>query len=272
MSNRLKGIIAVILAVILIIVIAVTPLKSFFVGLFGSIISPICGFFENLGGSVSGWFGYMSEAGTVHQKNAELEKKIAELNVKIDELKGFEAENTRLNSLLELKNEYSDVESTGARIIAKESGNWFTVFTINKGTNDGIQKNQPVLANGGLVGHTTEVGSNWAKVVTLIDTTHSVSSISQRSTDYVQIDGDITLMGGGLCKMTAITENADVIVGDILVTSGIGGVYPKGIVVGTVREFKTSESGTGSYAVVKPVVDFQRIAEVLVLKIQVLEE
>lgn len=272
MSNGFKKIIAVVIAIVLILVIMLTPVKNFIIGIGGTVISPVCSFFNGINTSVSGWFNYMNEAGSVHETNKELLKKIDELNIKIQSYQGLEQENKRLEKLLEIKNNYVDIESTGAEIIARESSNWFTVFTINKGSKDGIAKNHPVICGGGLVGHTTDVGSHWAKVVTVIDTAHSVSGMSLRSNDYVQLDGDLTLLGGGLCKMTNITENADVIVGDILVTSGIGGVYPKGIVIGTVQEFKTLESGTGSYAVVKPAVDFQRINEVLVLKTSPVEE
>lgn len=272
MSNGFKKIIAVVIVLAIILLIALTPLRNIIVGIGGSIVSPVCRLFNGIGSSVSGWFTYMGEAGKVHDENAILKKELDELKIKLQSYQGIEEENLRLQKLLELKDSYSDVESTGAEIVAKDSSNWFNVFTINKGSKDGIAKNQPVLCGGGLVGHTTDVGSNWAKVVSVIDTAHSVSGMSLRSNDYVQIDGDITLMGGGLCKMTNITENADVIVGDILVTSGIGGVYPKGIVIGTVQEFKNSESGTGSYAVIKPAVDFQRINEILVLKTENTEE
>ncbi|MBQ7040049.1 MAG: rod shape-determining protein MreC [Clostridia bacterium] len=266
MSNRLKKIITAVIIAVLILIIALTPLKNIVISIGGTIVSPVCSLFNGISSSVSGWFSYMGEAGNVHDTNKELLKEIDELKIKLQSYQGIEQENIRLEELLEIKSNYQDIESTGAEIIARDSSNWFTVFTINKGSKDGIAKNQPVVCGGGLVGHTTDVGSNWAKVVTIIDTAHSVSGMSLRSNDYVQIDGDLTLMGGGLCKMTNITENGDVIVGDVLVTSGIGGVYPKGIVIGTVSEFKNLDSGTGSYAIVKPSVDFQRINELLVLK------
>ncbi len=266
MSNRLKGILAAIAAVIILIVIFVTPAKTVIVRVGGNIISPVCSFFSGIGNSVSDHFSYMGKSKTVYETNKALEKENAVLKNKLKAATGLESENKRLKALLDLKNDYADIPSVGAEIVARESGNWFTVFTINKGEKDGVKKNQPVLCDGGLVGHTTDVGSNWAKVVTLIDTSHSASAMAERSGDYVQIDGEITLMGGGLCKMTNVSDDADVIVGDVLVTSGIGGVYPKGIVIGTVSEFKKDEEGTGSFAVVKPAVDFKRLNELLVLK------
>jgi len=86
-----------------------------------------------------------------------------------------------------------------------------------------------------------------------------------RTEDLVQIDGDLALMKEGLLKMTVITEGADIIIGDTVVTSGIGGIYPKGIFIGTVTEFRNNSEGTGKYAIVKPDVDFQRVYDVLLL-------
>lgn len=266
MSNRLKGIIGIAVAILLVIVILITPIKSVIIRVGGSIISPVCGFFNRVSSSVSEWGYSVFHAGETFKENEQLKSDLNELKNKLALYEGLENENSRLHSLLELKNDYSNLKSTAAEVIAREAGNWFTVFTINKGKNDGIDINQPVLTSGGLVGHTTEVGSNWAKIVTMIDTSHSASGMSVRSGSYVQIDGDISLMGGGLCKMTNISEQADVIIGDTIVTSGIGGVYPKDIVIGTVVEFKNSESGAGNYAIIKPSVDFSRLTEVLVLQ------
>ena len=86
-----------------------------------------------------------------------------------------------------------------------------------------------------------------------------------RTGDLVQIDGELQLMKDGLCKMTVITEDADIMIGDTVETSGVGGIYPRGIMIGIVKEFKNNEEGTGQYAVVEPYVDFQHIYEVLII-------
>lgn len=266
MSSRLKTMLGIIILLILLLVIFLTPLKSVIVRFGGMIISPVNNLINSVSTSISNWTYSVTHANKVMDENIKIKSENVELKNKIGLYQGLEAENNRLEALLDLKEKYSTINSTGAEIISRDAGNWFTVFTINKGTKDGINKNQPVLCSGGLVGHTTVVGPNWAKVVTLIDTTHSASGMSARSGHYVQVDGDISLMGGGLCKMTNISEDTDIIVGDVIVTSGIGGVYPKDIAIGTVLEFKESETGAGSYAIIKPSVDFRHINEVLVLK------
>ncbi len=266
MSNRLKVILGIIILISLVLVIFLTPLKSVIVKFGGMIITPVNNMFNSVSKSVSQWAYSVTHANKVMEDNLNFKREIEELKNKLALYQGLESENNRLETLLELKDKYNNFDSTGAEIISRDAGNWFTVFTINKGKKDGIDKNQPVLCSGGLVGHTTEVGANWAKIVTLIDTTHSASGMSVRSGHYVQVDGDISLMGGGLCRMTNISEEADIILGDVIVTSGIGGVYPKDIVIGTVLEFKELETGTGNYAVIKPAVDFRHINEVLVLK------
>ena len=101
--------------------------------------------------------------------------------------------------------------------------------------------------------------------ITGLDVNHSVSGKISRTGDLVQVDGDLVLMKSGYCKMNIITEDADIIIGDVVETSGIGGVYPKGIKIGTITELKQNDEGTGNYAVIKPEVDFSRIDEVIIL-------
>lgn len=243
-----------------------TPLAGWLANAGGTILSPVQNLFTYATESVTGWFGYWGRVKQVDQQNQQLLARIDELEQQNRDFEQFKKENESLRSLLELKDDFEGITSTGAQVIAKDAGNWFQLFTVNKGTSSGIEKNYPVVNSKGLIGRTSEAGASWAKVTSLIDPGHSVSGVVARTGDMVQVDGDLTLMKSGLCKMTIITENSEVIIGDTIETSGIGGVYPKGIMIGTVIEFRNNESGTGSYAVIQPAVDFQRISEVLILK------
>ncbi len=258
----------IIVAVIFVLAIAlIPPLRNGVVRLGGTILSPLTSCADSGSDGTSGWFYSVTHANSVHKENQQLQKKLDEANNKLATYKGLKTENESLRKLLEINEKYSDIDSTGAEIIAKGAGNWFTTFTISKGSSDGIKPNQPVIYAGALVGHTTnDVGKNWAKVVGIIDTNHAVTGKVVRNGDYVLVEGNITLMHDGKCKMTSITDDADVVVGDTVVTSGLGGVYPEGIVIGTVESFVKSNTDDGNYAIIKPAVDFQRIQEVLVLK------
>ena len=258
----------IIVAIVFVLAIAlIPPLRNSVIRFGGTILSPLTSCADSGSDGVSGWFYSVTHADDIYEDNQKLQKKLDDANNRLATYKGLDAENERLRKLLEISEKYEDIESTGAEIIAKGAGNWFSTFTINKGSSDGVKPNQPVLYAGALVGHTTnDVGSNWAKVVGIIDTNHAVTGKVVRNGDYVLVEGNLTLMHDGKCKMTNITENADVVAGDTVVTSGLGGVYPEGIVIGTVDTFVKSNAEDGNYAIIKPAVDFQRIQEVLVLK------
>lgn len=265
MDVKKKRILITVLAVVLVIAL-IPPLRSGFVRLSGTLISPLTSGADSTSKGVSGWVYSITHAGGVHKQNQTLQLQVSSLENELARYEGLKTENERLNKLLALRESYTKIDTVGAEIIAKEDGNWFSTFTINKGKGDGIKPNQPVLSGDGLVGRTTEVGANWAKVIAVIDTTHAVSGKIARNGDYVLVEGHITLMHNGKCRMINITEDADIVAGDTIISSGMGGVYPEGIVIGTVESFEKSETGNGNYAIIKPSVDFQRVQEVLVLK------
>ena len=174
------------------------------------------------------------------------------------------AENARLRELLEFKESTVTQELKAAQIIGKEPGNWFEVFTIDLGANDGIAAGMPVVTPQGLVGRVEEVGLSWAKVMSIIDVRSSVSAIMERTRDTGVVKGTI-----GSDDLTAtLTMNylpldTDIIEGDSVLTSGYDEVYPKGLIIGRVTS-STDQSG-GKLVVVEPGVDFRRLEEVLVV-------
>ncbi|MBQ2968046.1 MAG: rod shape-determining protein MreC [Clostridia bacterium] len=265
MNVKKKRLLCIILAVVLLVAL-IPPLRNFVLNIGGTIISPFTSAMNSGSKGVSGLVYSITHAGGVHKQNQKLQLQLSTLENELAAYEGLKRENERLNKLLALREAYTKLDTVAAEIIAKEDGNWFSTFTINKGKGDGIKSNQPVISGNGLVGRTAEVGPNWAKVVAVIDTEHAVSGKVARNGDYVLVEGHITLMHDGKCRMTNITEDADIVAGDTIISSGMGGVYPEGIVIGTVESFEKSETGSGSYAIIKPAVDFQRVQEVLVLK------
>lgn len=265
MDVKKKRILIIILVIVLIIAL-IPPLRNGVIRLGGTLLSPLTAGVNSSSKGVAGWVYSITHAGGVHEQNQTLQLRVKSLENELAKSEGLKNENERLNKLLELRESYSELETVGAEIIAKEDGNWFSSFTINKGKRDGVKPNQPVLSGDGLVGRTTDVGANWAKVVSVIDTKHAVSGKIARNGDYVLVEGHITLMHNGKCRMINITEDADVVAGDTIISSGMGGVYPEGIVIGTVESFEKSETGNGNYAIINPSVDFRRVQEVLVLK------
>jgi len=154
----------------------------------------------------------------------------------------------------------------GANIIANDAGNWFNTFTVDRGTNDGVQRNSTVISGRGLVGRVSVCGPSTSKVISIIDVDSTVSARVTKTGLRGFVKGDIKLKDKGLCRLEFVAENVDVSVGDRVETSGLGGYFPKGIIIGTIKEIRQINSELNRYAIVEPAVDFERIEEVFVLK------
>lgn len=232
----------------------------------GVVVSPVQKFFSSIGNSVGGFFEFIGNMKGYQEENEKLLAQVEQQEQKLREMESFEKENQRLRALLELKDNNADKDMVGCEVIAKDPGNWFDVFTIDKGKNYNIKKNDVVVTNNGLVGRITEVGNNWAKVVAIIDTDSSVGAILTRTQDIAIVDGDMALSDSGQCKLSSVTNGSSLVVGDEVETSGLGGIYPKGILIGTVSEVKSDATGYSQYAIIDTAVDFERIREVLVIR------
>lgn len=232
----------------------------------GVVVSPVQKFFSSIGNSVGGFFEFVCNMKGYQEENEKLLEQVEQQEQKLREMESFEKENQRLRALLELKDNNADKDMVGCEVIAKDPGNWFDVFTIDKGKNYNIKKNDVVVTNNGLVGRITEVGNNWAKVVAIIDTDSSVGAILTRTQDIAIVDGDMALSDSGQCKLSSVTNGSSLVVGDEVETSGLGGIYPKGILIGTVSEVKSDATGYSQYAIIDTAVDFERIREVLVIR------
>ena len=187
------------------------------------------------------------------------------------------AENTRLRQaareteglleLINIRSRYIDHPTIGAQVVSAVSNNWFDAFTIDRGTNDGIERNMPVLAHGGLVGRVVFSGNNHSRVVSFlnIDEGAAVSVRTIRTGEFGVVRGDINLMRYGLARMDYISLDAQITIGDELVTSHLSDIFPPGISVGSVQEVRMDASGLFQYAVIAPSVNFNDIPMVLII-------
>ena len=232
----------------------------------GVIAAPVQKFFSAVGSGIGGFFEFIGDMRGYKEQNLALLEETEKQAQQIRELESYQQENQRLRALLELKQNNADKDMVGCEVIAKEPGNWFNVFTIDKGKNCNIKKNDVVVTNSGLAGRITEVGSTWAKVVTIIDTDSSVGAMVSRTQDIAIVDGDLALSDRGQCRLSSVTNAASLVVGDEVETSGLGGIYPKGILIGTIKEVKSDPSGYTQYAIIDTAVDFERLREVMVIR------
>ncbi|MBQ2696306.1 MAG: rod shape-determining protein MreC [Clostridia bacterium] len=232
----------------------------------GTVLSPVQKFFSSIGNGVGGFFDFVFDMKNFQQENLELKDEVNRLSARVRELEAFGKENERLRQMLELKEAETERDIVCCEVIAKDPGNWFYSFTIDKGKGDGLKVDDTVMSGYGLVGRITEVGPNWAKVVTIIDSESSVGALVSRTQDLAIVDGDLYLADDGKCKLNYLTKDTSLVLGDTIVTSGLGGVYPEGILIGTVSEIKSDSMGYSQYAVIDTAVNFEKIQEVMVIR------
>lgn len=211
------------------------------------------------------FFYYFKDVDKLRNQNESLKKQLAELQEENRKLIDFKKKNVELRKSLKLKDSYDNYEPIGANIIAKDMGNWFNVFRIDVGKKDGIKKDFPVRTSYGLIGRIESADLNSSKVTTIIDNGSIVSARLSKNGSYVLVKGDSELKDKGLCLMDYIDPDADISIGDDVETSGLGGIYPKGINIGKVKQIRKSSNDFSKYAVVEPTVDFKRLDQVIVL-------
>lgn len=199
-------------------------------------------------------------------ENRELKERIDELTIRINDLQRDKYELAELRSLFLLDEQYSDYKKTGARVIGKDTGNWYSEFIIDKGSNDGIEKDMNVMAGSGLVGIVTKVGPNWANVRSIIDDTSNLSGMVMSTSDTLIVSGDLELMDDGYIRFSQlIDEDDEVVKGDQVVTSAISDKYLPGISVGYITEIETDANNLTKSGYITPVVDFKNLSTVLVV-------
>lgn len=195
-----------------------------------------------------------------------LEEENKTLQAENDRLKLLQKENQRLSELLGVSESYPNYEKVTANVISKDPTPWYDTFIVDVGTNDGIEPNMVVVADGGLVGKVVECSASYSKVISIIDEFSSVSGIVTRNDALGFVKGDLELMEDGLIKMEYFDIDAEVMEGDEIVTSHLSDIYPKGIPIGYVTEVYTDARGLSKYAKIQPYVDFTDLKQVIIFK------
>ncbi|MDD4296490.1 MAG: rod shape-determining protein MreC [Ruminiclostridium sp.] len=228
-------------------------------------LNPLQRGIKSVGDSIKGTINFFRGARTSQQENAELKKKLQEAERDLEKVYRLEKENEDLKKLLSFKDQFIQ-DLVGCNVTSKDAGNWFEIFTIDRGSKDGIAVNDPVINANGLVGRVSRVDLLSSKVVSIIDTESSVSARLSKSRDLVILKGDAQLRMDGLCRLDYIPPDVEVSVGDKVETSGMSSLYPKGIIIGEIIQVIKNEGQYDYYAIVKPAVDFRRLEEVAVIK------
>lgn len=199
------------------------------------------------------------------EENERLNKENIELKEKVRQLEIDGIENTQLRDMLNLTKKYETSNAIVAEVISMDSSMWFDVFTINKGEKDGIKNNMTVLTPQGLVGKVTQTFSTTAQVTSILDVNNAVSARLTKTGDLITTKGDMNLVDKGLLRLKYVTSDVNLAEGDVVETSGMGGIYPKGIFIGTISKVEQDSRTMKTYAVLEPGVDFNKLSEVLVI-------
>ncbi len=203
----------------------------------------------------------------VMAENEKLQKKVDELTTENSTLKLNEYELENLQKLYELDQKYPSYKKTAARVIAKDSGNWFDTFIIDKGSKDGIQIDMNVIAGAGLVGRVTSVGRHSATVTSIVNDTCNFSGMMISTSDYCVVRGNLqTMTEDQVIQFDSLKDFKDKVTeGEQVVTSNISDKYLQGILVGYVTSISTDSNNLTKSGTITPVVDFEHLEEVLVI-------
>lgn len=217
--------------------------------------------YEKIKGSINFFVemkGYANENERLSEENTELKEKVRQL-----EIAGIENENLR--DMLNLTKKYDASNAVVAEIISVDT-TWFEVITVNKGKNDGIKANMTVLTPSGLVGKVTKVFDFSSQVTTILDSSNAVSASLTKTGDLVTTIGDMGLANEKILKLKYVPSDITLLEGDVIETSGMGGIYPKGIYIGTIKKVEEDEESKKRYALVEPGVEFSKMREVLIIE------
>ena len=214
---------------------------------------------------VDSWFTAVGRMDTLETENNRLREEIRVYREQLVEYDEFKRENEFYKQFLEMKEQNSDYTFQPATVTARDGADVCGSFTIDAGSKDGIALHDPVITKDGLVGYISQLGTTMSTVVTVIDPNLHVGALVSRTKEAGVVKGATELVSQGYCSLSYLSGNSAVTNGDYVITSGAGGVFPKGLIIGTVEEVKKEQANVSLYAVVKPVVDVKEITQVMVI-------
>jgi rod shape-determining protein MreC len=239
----------------------VAPLRS----AISMVVVPLQKGMNNLGLWTYDKYTTLQEISVVLDENKELRSKVDDLTEENNQLRQDTYELSRLRELYQLDEKYTGYTKVGARIIEVTADNWSKAFKVDKGSDDGIQKDMNVIAGGGLVGIVTEVGKNYSIIKTIIEDNNSVSGMLIDTNETCIVEGDIEQSDSGFVKLTHFKSDITVRDGDKVVTSNISDKYLQGILIGYAKDVTPDSNNLTQSGYLVPAVDFNNLQEVLII-------
>ena len=233
----------------------------------GVVTTPIRDGISALAGWAEGIYNYSFHYEELQAENERLRAELAQLQETAGDAEAAVKENERLRELLGLREQRRELTFESATITARSTSNWASTMTLSKGSAQGVAAGDCVVdAAGNLVGIIDEAGTNWSTMITVVDATLEMGALLSRTESIAILEGDFTLMAQERLKLTYLPENTELLTGDLVLTSGLGGNYPSDLVVGTIASIHTDASGMSRYAVITPAADLESLVQVFIIK------
>ncbi|MDH7577194.1 MAG: rod shape-determining protein MreC [Bacillota bacterium] len=234
------------------------------VNLFQEILAPLQSGVMYVWSGIGSFFEYFARARHLQEENALLRRQVRELTWENNRLREYVYENRRLLRLLDYKEQNArSFTLLGARVISRSPSSWYSTLIVDRGSEDGVQRNQVVVTDAGLVGRVTSVASHSARVLLILDLEGAVGAMVQDSRTVGIVEGNKD--APGFLRMVHLPYNAKLKKGEAVITSGLGEIFPRGIPIGEIVKVENEGSELDKYALVRPYVDFNRLEELFII-------
>ena len=230
-----------------------------------TVLKPGQKLFGFIADGIAGYTEYFTKYDELVEENAALRERLATMQDEINDAKELERVNDWLYDYLELKRQHMDYDLVPASVTGRQSANYMSVIMIDCGTKSGVRRDMPVVTDGGIVGYVAEAGVSWAKVVTMCEAASSVGAVVERTGETGLVSGSYSLAADGLLKMTYLSPDSDIKVGDRVVSSGYGSVYPRGLTIGYVDSVENDSVSQTVTATVRMAARLDELENVMVI-------
>lgn len=264
-KGEIVGIVVTVIILILLVILTNTENSnlSYIENIANKLVNPIQNGLTYVKNKVHGNSSFFTNINDLKAENEQLQEKNSKLEETLRELETIKAENQTLKEYLNLSEKYSDYKTVAADVISRDISNYSKTIVINAGTKSGIKENMTVIASEGLVGFVISATDTTSKVQTIVDSSSNTSSILSSSRDGVVCKG--ILEQNNNLKAVYIPTDATIASGDSVETSGLGGIYPKGIHIGKISKVVNTTNLNDRYALIETAVNFNKLETVLVI-------
>ena len=223
------------------------------------VLAPMASGLSRIGDVVDRGWALVTEIGRLRTENRRLAAEVARLREENARLQDAAQEAQRLRSLMAVRQQ--SFRTVSARVIGRDPSHWFNTLLIDRGPRDGVRRNDPVVTSEGLVGHVIEASGGWARVLLVLDPRSAIGVLVGRSRDAGVAEGQ----GQPMLRVKYLSRDAEIQPGDQVVTAGLGEIYPRGLVVGTVVDVSRGEGDLFREALVRPAADLNHLEEMVIL-------